>query len=670
MDHYSHVLENVTVSGENSNTTQQPVDVINEKLIAENANLDLSNMLGKLTGVSVLRTGTSISRPVVHGLYGNRLLILNNGLPQAGQQWGNDHSPEIDPLVANKITVIKGTSSLEYAGSSLGSVVMVEPERIRKEPHLHGRASYFFETNGLGHGTNIKLQRHTDKIGWKINATLKASGDKRAADYYLNNTGSREANLAVQLEKSFTDDWMGSVYFSSFNTKIGVLRGSHIGNLTDLESALNQDRPFYTEEKFSYEIDAPSQTVNHQLLKLQSKHFISDNQWVEFTYGGQLNRRKEFDVRRQGFADKPALSLLQFSHFISIKHQWESANKLTLKSALQSNSIFNTNNPETDVLPLIPDYFSFENGAFVSLSKTWDHWSGEIGGRYDFITRNVATISSTVPREIIRYEDNFHNYSFLAGLGFSPNETIRFSLNTGYATRNPAINELYSSGLHQGVSGIEQGDVNLQKEKSLKTTLAVDGRIKDKFFFEILGYTQSIKDYIFLNPTGEVALTIRGAFPVFQYEQTNALISGTDISARYEITKKTSISGKYSFIKGLDLTNDQSLIFIPSNNISGTLSHNIPKWGKLNNIEIALNHQYVFEQKNILIEQDFIPAPPGYHLTGFKLGAETMIKNNRLNIYIKGDNIFNVSYRDYLDRQRYFADGMGINIMLGAALRF
>ena len=134
------VLESVVIS-EKTNISTQNIQVLNHQHISDNPNQNLSNMLEEIAGVSAIKNGNGISKPVVHGLYGNRLTILNNGIAQSGQQWGNDHAPEIDPLVANKIRVVKGVSSLEYQGANLGSIILVEPAKIEREPHLHGNTS-------------------------------------------------------------------------------------------------------------------------------------------------------------------------------------------------------------------------------------------------------------------------------------------------------------------------------------------------------------------------------------------------------------------------------------------------------------------------------------------------------------------------------------------------
>jgi len=133
----------------------------------------------------------------VHGLFGNRLLILNNGVPQSGQQWGNDHSPEIDPLAADQITVLKGTSAIEYPGGNLGSLVSIMPSKIINEPHLHGHFISAYESNGRGISLNTKLQKYSPVLAWRVNATYKKYGDRSAPDYFLTNTGSDEWSASL-----------------------------------------------------------------------------------------------------------------------------------------------------------------------------------------------------------------------------------------------------------------------------------------------------------------------------------------------------------------------------------------------------------------------------------------------------------------------------------------
>lgn len=670
LDHNSHLLNEVSITGEGGEVTTEETQSLNSENITQNSNKNLASMLENISGVSTINNGSGISNPVVDGLYGNRISILNNGIVQSGQQWGVDHSPEIDPLAANRITVIKGVGALEYQGSSLGSIILVEPEKIDIEPHLHGEARYFFETNGFGNGLNLELQQYSKVFGWRAIGTLKKSGDNRTSKYFLRNTGNQEANIALQFEKLWNNKWYSDLYFSSFNADYGILRGSHIGNLTDLEEAFERDVPFFTQDQFSYSISAPYQKVNHILLKFHTKYSVSEKQWFDITYAGQYNLRKEFDVRRSGRSDIPALSLKQSSNYFEVKYKNYLKNNWELKSGIQLNRIDNTNLPETGILPLIPDYITYEFGVFGIISKTLEKTTFEFGGRYDFENRKVATISSSIPREIIRFENDYHNFSGMVGISYQLGDGWEVAYNFGSISRNPEVNELYSSGLHQGVAGIEEGDPNLGKEISFKNTLSIKGAVKDKLFFEGLFYFQQIDNFIFLNPQDEVRLTIRGAFPVFKYEQTDARLIGFDLTATYKLTEQLNITGKYSYLNGHDLSNDIPLVYMPPNNLYADFSYYIPKFEKLQNIEFQINSRLVFEQKNILSSQDFVAPPGSYYLIGLKASAEKQLSKLRLNMYVRVENLLNETYRDYLNRQRYFADDLGFNLIVGINISF
>jgi len=315
LNHHEELLDEVVVHGSKSENTTAVSSTINRAAITTESSENIAEILENIVGVSVLRSGSGIAKPIIHGLFGNRVMILNNGIAQSGQQWGNDHAPEIDPFVADHLSVVKGVSTLAYGGNSLGSVVMVESAPIDDDPHLHGETNYTFETNGLGHTVNTRLEKKSDWGAWRISGSLKRKGDTHAPDYSLTNTGQREQNIALQIDKHWNNRWETEFYYSLFNTEIGVLRGSHIGNLTDLQEAIGREIPFFTEDNFSYKINPPRQLVSHHLVKVATKHTISHDQLIKFNYGGQWNQRKEFDVRRGDRSNIPVLDLNQFSNF-------------------------------------------------------------------------------------------------------------------------------------------------------------------------------------------------------------------------------------------------------------------------------------------------------------------------------------------------------------------
>ncbi len=677
LTHTPSSLGAVTIEGKREPNLNQPSLSVNRKEIEDNTNKNLAGLLQNEAGVNLLKNGSGISKPIVHGLYGNRLTILNNGVAQSGQQWGNDHSPEIDPFASDKLTVLKGTSAIEYGGGNLGSVILVEPKSIEREPHLHGQVNYAYETNGRGHNLNTRFQKYSPLLSWRITGTLKKYGDRKSPNYFLNNTGSTEANLAIQLEKSWADKLFAEFYASTFNTQLGVLRGAHIGNLTDLEQAFTREVPFFTEPDFSYQLDAPRQKVSHHLAKLKAKYYFKENQMLEVMLAGQINDRKEFDIRRNDRSDIPALSLSQFSFNGELKYTHNFDSKWKLKIGNQHITTDNVNNPETGISPLIPNYFSWKNGWYSTLSKKVKKMNFNFGIRYDYELQNVSAISKSIPRESIRYQNKFHNISGLMAIKFDVSEVQSISLNTGYAVRNPAINELYSAGLHQGVSGIEEGDINLVSEKGFKNTLEYKWTPRPNFSFNALFYHQNFEDYIFLNPQDQIRLTIRGAFPVFEYEQTDAEIYGMDVSVQF--TAGQSLFGvlKYSYLRGNDTQNNRPLVFMPSNSLFGSLIYRakkpikIFKKIKLVDSEFELNNNLVFRQNNFLPNQDFDPSPPPtYNLLGLKFSTNMISSNYKIRYFVKADNILNVAYRDYLNRQRYFSDDLGWSMTLGINYKF
>jgi iron complex outermembrane receptor protein len=109
---------------------------------------------------------------------------------------------------------------------------------------------------------------------------------------------------------------------------------------------------------------------------------------------------------------------------------------------------------------------------------------------------------------------------------------------------------------------------------------------------------------------------------------------------------------------------------MPSNNLYTTLNYLIPKLGTFHNIDFQINSRFVFEQKNLHASQDFVAPPPSYHLIGLKVSAEKQLNKLRLNMFIRAENLLNETYRDYLNRQRYFADDLGFNMTVCINISF
>lgn len=671
LQHHSELVDEVVIHGSKSQHAAHISHSLQQEEIRQQGNKNLADILENIVGVSVLRNGSGISKPVIHGLYGNRVSILNNGIVQSGQQWGNDHAPEIDPFAAEHVAVVKGAAVVEYGGNTLGGVVLVERDPIAADPHLHGKLNYIAESNAWAHTLHTDMEQQAKWAAWRVGGTLKIQGGARAPDYWLNNTGKREANFSVQLEKNLFKYWNSTFYYSLFNTNLGILRGSHIGNISDLETAIHSDIPFFTESSFSYQLESPRQSVQHHLWKIESKRIFNDKNTLKLQYSTQINRRREFDVRRGGRSDIPALSLAQQTHFAGASYQRSLSEKWWWKSGVQLNIVDNTNNPETGILPLIPDYLSYQSGIYSVLQRESEDWLWEGGVRYDFKYFDVVRIVPIVPYRIERRPHYFHHFQASAGMRYAPDTRFKWSANVGWASRAPDINELYSAGLHQGVSGIEEGNPNLLQETSLKGIVAAEFFLNNKLFIQATAYYQHISNYIYLQAQNEFRLTIRGAFPLYVYEQTQARLYGTDAVLSYEWFSGLKFQAKYAFVRGDDVSQSLPLPYMPPANFHFTCTYT-PSSAKNRQRQtfIQIQSRYVAEQKHLQPQQDFLAPPSGYWLLGVGGGSDFEWKKHLIKVSLQTENLLNARYRDYLNRLRYFSDEKGINVMLRVAYKW
>ena len=169
-----------------------------------------------------------------------------------------------------------------------------------------------------------------------------------------------------------------NICYKYYGAEFGILRGSHIGNLSDLQAAFERSEPFYTDTIFSYSIDAPRQEVKHHQLKSALAFKLQTGE-LEINTALQRNQRREFDIRRSGRSVKPALSLLQYN--LQNEAVWSLDNKIEM--GYQFSGKNNWNLPETGILPLLPNYTSFTNGVFRSYQIQDRNFKCETGARYD-----------------------------------------------------------------------------------------------------------------------------------------------------------------------------------------------------------------------------------------------------------------------------------------------
>jgi len=682
---------------------RQKANKLNKSLLEQNikmptiekfSNQTLGDILKEVAGVSSLKTGSTVVKPVINGLFGSRVPIINNNVRLEDQQWGTEHAPNFDINAAGKITVIKGASGLQYGGDAVGGLVVIEPISVKKDT-LFGKTILNMVSNGRGSSISTSLHKGNDK-GWSWNAlgTYKYMGDKEAPDYVLSNSGNREANFSGDIK--FTGKkYDVSGYYSFYNTTIGILSASHTGNVNDLYNSITNKIPSVVND-FTYDINNPKQKVQHHLAKLNYNYYFDETASLAVQYSFQFNKRLEFDVRRGDFNNRAALDLELSTHAVNVDYK-KTLHDWSLKSGFNGSFQNNFANPATGIRPLIPNFDRIEFGTYGIVNyDISDSFSVDAGLRYDFSQVEATKFyfksrwdergyNSEFADFIVGEQGNqwlakpsftFHNISASTGFHKEFGQDLHWYTNVSLATRNPNPSEFFSDGLHHSTGVIELGDLALDKEQAVKLSTTLQKKWTS-FSVEVNPFINSIRNFMFLRPVG-FETTIRGAFPVWEYQQTNARLAGVDVQTHWKINNQWQHDFALAYVNGRDLTNKEFLIDIPPLNLSNKIQFAKTEWSDL---KLEFKSEMVLRQNrfpdnnfitSIVANNELTPVlvdistpPPAYQLLHFysEISFKTFGKSSTT-IAFSIQNILNTTYRDYLNRQRFFADEMGRNLQL------
>ena len=627
----------------------------------------LGESLKSITGVTTLTTGNNISKPVIHGLHSDRLLILNNGIRQEGQQWGNEHAPEIDPYIANELSVIKGADGIRYGANAIAGVVIVEPRALRDSAGINGEFNLAGASNGRQGVTSATLEGNIGKLkglSWRLQGTLKRAGNVSTPNYYLKNTGLKEANFSWAL--GYQKEKFGlETFYSQFNTDVGVFSAAHIGNLTDFQRAIEADEPLESAD-FSYQINRPFQRIAHELFKVKAYWLTGDFGKLNFVYARQYNLREEYDKDLPRNDSLAALNLPELRFEITThigELTWMQNKKGAFNSQIGVAVIHQANTFEGR--EFIPAFIKKSMGLFFI--EKWRSanfkWGIETGLRMDYINQKVFKWNR-VEREYKTYNYTFQNVSGSIGSIYKPNKFIITRLNFGMAWRPPNVSELFSNGLHHGAAAVEYGDTNLVAEKAYNSIVGIDFS-KKSVLIQVEGFYNYINNFIYIKPTLPATLTIKGAFQTFNYAQVNADLTGVNLKINYQFTKQFSWTGKTSFLNAYNLTGNEWLIGMPANRFENALTYKVDNLKKLTDIYLEAGVQRVLMQKNVPVNSDYLAPPAAYNLVSLGLGGGIpLTKKNKIAVDFKINNLLNTAYRDYLNRFRYYANEMGRNYTL------
>ena len=589
--------------------------------------------LATIPGVTQVSTGTSIGKPVIRGLSGNRVLVYSQGVRIENQQFGEEHGLGLNDAGVESVEVIKGPASLLYGSDALGGVLYFNPEKFAKIHELKTDFSQRMFSNTLGSATSIGLKTSTEK--WKF---LVRGSYSTHSDYQISN-GDRVTNTRYNETDFKTGIGYSNTSFSS------VLRYNF--NKLDLGIPENGIAEQSTSKKTLY----PSQGVNNHILSLHNNFFFKNSK-LEADLGYIFNDRSEFEDSNIAVLQ---MKLRTFNY--DLKYYLPKLGKVESIIGVQGMHQTNTNFGEE---LLIPNATTNDFGIFGTANYEWKKNVIQAGIRFD--KRNVSTETNGVIGQEGYFEALTKSFdSFNSSLGYKTNLTDDFTLRLNFASgfRAPNLAELTSNGVHEGSNRYEIGNANLKNEQNFQTDLNLEYS-SSHFELFVNGFYNRINNYIFISPNGN---SIDGN-DVYDYVQENAALYGGETGIHFHPHPLDWLHFTSSFETVIGKKqNGDYLPLIPANKWNNILKIDFKSKKWLEEGFATMNVESTFTQNKY---SEFESKTNDYTLVNLGLGGKISLNKTVFNVNLNANNIFNKTYVSHLSRLK--TDGIpniGRNIVLG-----
>ncbi|MEP7267157.1 MAG: TonB-dependent receptor [Saprospiraceae bacterium] len=599
---------------------------------------NITDILAKLPGVNMLSTGLGISKPVIRGLYGNRILILLSGLKFDNQQWQEEHGLGLNSMGISRLELIKGPMSVLYGSEAIGGVINIIEEAKPTAHTSETDVSLKFNSNTLGGGI---------QAGYKVNKVNKwfriRAGIDNHADYSDGNNqrvlNSRFDGYSLKSTYGFTrKKWQSENNFLSSFNRFGFI-------FNDVYTFVKPDA------RWSRKLNEnPSHVVLLNILSSENKFYLNDKSKLSVNAGIQSNERLENEGSGAISLD---MHLLTFQYLAKYEKILGEGRRIIL-SHLNSFED-NTNYGSRKIVPdarMQEANFALYYEADLQSKLTLENGLN-IGEKWikTFFTAGV----NGQGKEVQPFNKFSLYYNFYSGLSFNPNEGLNIKANASTGVRIPNLAELSSNGLHEGVFTYEIGDPLMKNEQNIGLNFIVDyktrlGSINISPFYNYFFH------YVYLAPTQEEWF----GFPVYRYKQQNARQIGFEIQSAYNLNRASNLNFTYSMMQSKTQEGNYTP-FIPASKFSAAfLSQIYSTKNKI--VSFQTEWEHYFQQNNIYTGE--IPTH-SYNLFNASVQAKFLKISSHYSFSISGQNLFNKSYYDHLSRLKYFGlNNIGRNIFI------
>jgi len=663
------IVENkgVTVTGVTSATSTRnipvPVTLIRKTQLLQTPATNIIDALTRLPGISQISTGPAISKPVIRGLGYNRVVVMNDGARQEGQQWGDEHGIEIDEASVSRVEIIKGPASIMYGSDALAGVIHFITNVPAPDGIIKGNIFSSYQANNKQVGLNGNIQGSQNGFNWNMYGSSKSAGDyKNSYDGQVLNSRFNEKNYGgyVGLNKSWG---FSHLIFSSYNQNIGLVEGdrdSATGKfLVNAGSSL--ERIAASKDLTGRNLFQPNQNVQHYKLMLDNS-FVTGKSRLKLNLGFQHNLRKEF-----GNAEDPAETALFFDlKTWSYNLQWRLPEVKNFETTIGVSGMSQVNKNK-GVEVIIPEYRLFDAGGFVFMQKSFEKAILSGGIRYDHRSVKADDLLEGAAVKFRSFKKTFSNISASTGISYQPTEALTLKANIAKGFRSPALSELASNGAHEGTNRYEYGAVELKSEKSLQFDAGAE-LVYEHISVSVSAFHNTINDFIFYrrleNTSGSDSLISIGGeeLEAFQYNQNGVRLSGLEasIDIHPHPLDWLHINNSLSFVRGRfeqNVDGSNNLPMIPAARYIGDLKASFTAGKKtVRNFYVLAEIDKTFNQNRAFFGYNTETLTRGYVLLNAGIGADLFRKDRAvLNIHFTANNLTDVAYQNHLSRLKYAA---------------
>jgi iron complex outermembrane receptor protein len=654
------------------NKSPYAISLVSKEQLVQTASTNIIDAIANQPGISQVTTGSGISKPVIRGLGYNRVVVVNDGIRQEGQQWGDEHGIEIDEFAVDKVEILKGPASLAYGSDAMAGVInLISAPNVPDGKIQSSLLSEYQSNNGL-YALSARNSGNIKGIHWDVILSDKAAHSYRNAyDGYVFNSGFKEQSASASIG---TNRSWGStnLKLSAYHFIPGIVEGnrdSATGRFTMPVNQSGSEGEIIAPENVlkSYKIQVPYQVINHYKA-IWTTNYIMKKGALKSIIGWQQNDRQEFDnilaPNQYGLYFKLNTLNYDFRYELPEKHN-------TLVSFGIGGMAQNSQNLGTEFL--VPGYSLFDIGAYGIARKTIKSWTLNAGLRID--TRSEQTeslyldsadrkVSESTPGAETKFQA-FHvffpGFSGSAGATWQINKDLNMKINVSKGFRAPNIAELGANGVHEGTFRYEHGNPNLKPEQSVQLDYGL-GFNSQHVTAEISLFGNYINQFIFFSKLNNSrgGDSLEDGYAVFQYTQGNALLYGGEamIDIHPHPLDWLHFENTFSFVNTQQLNKPDSekyLPFTPPAKITSELRANKKKLYKSwTDAWLSFGIDYYLAQNKIYSAFNTETATPGYLL--LNAAAGTSYKSNgktRLTFVLTANNLLDNAYQSHLSRLKY-----------------